>query len=66
MGHTEQKIHVLEKEIHSLKSENTTLKQKLSGQKVPLSDDAIDGISWVIFISVICFGIIFYLAGMPS
>lgn len=59
--------------INELSQDNRILKEKvqrlentLSGKKNPMSDEAIDGIIWVVIISVIVCATTFWLTGLPS
>jgi len=56
----------LELENRKLREENRQLHAKIIGKKVPLSDDAVDGVAFLIVIGVVITSLVLWLSGLPT
>ena len=62
----QKRLADLELENRKLREENRQLQADITGKKVPLSDDAVDGIAFFIVIGVVVTSLVLWLSSLPS
>jgi len=62
----QKRLAELELENRKLREENHQLHAAIDGKKVPFSDDAVDGIVWLVVIGTVVSGVVFWLSYLPT